>query len=758
MQPCRVVTFSSESSGLTDYLSPDGELALSPGLAQPVLPAVPDPEAPDGGESADTPASPPPAHFRREGLVWLCTHTHGDPVLSHIYAATDGSLMAADDDGVPYLLPFPDEARPVADAAPVDDILCVAGADRMHFLRRLNGAYSYLGDSLPVPKPDFSLRRVALPPHTGAPGDLPVFNVEAGDREGAQATEFATRFDTDAAEAGLFTTPLLALCALRLADGSHAMPSPPQMLIPDAGRVCVSRSDLSTAETAVLTLHRRSCALGMRLAIEGGLEMWSGIVTGVDVFLATLPAGYDEETVSGLQTLPSADGDFSLSGLTFGCEEPLRNVEQPRLRGYILGATAPSELAHRLATVSTFHRILSIEAADVAGYAGYADLTRHCRPASRWLRAEGYTPDFSCHTRRMPAGCNASGPLLAAWGGSRIAPSATCLPRLVPRFIFHPDPAATRCEAVTFGVASLAPHPALYGSYAVAAFDPLPLSETPGALPLPSAVTVPDILMTSRPGVPFIFPLENMVSLRCSCIKAVAPAMRSSLSTAYSGGFLLAFTSEGVSLLGARDRGAYIPLGFLGARRLLSRRSLAVTAEGTAFAADGGIFLIGSGAVREITGNLASVATDEPAAIPGSDAVMVYCFPSRSLYLLTGMHCYCRCETDGKWRVADCDQPRLPALTVKPSEMRFSTRAIKLGNAESVKRVTGVALRGRFDGSLCSMTLEGSDDLSRWFLLASGSGAIHGLAGASWHFFRLKVSASLMPGDYISAAVFYLAK
>ena len=264
--------------------------------------------------------------------------------------------------------------------------------------------------------------------------------------------------------------------------------------------------------------------------------------------------------------------------------------------------------------------------------------------------------------------------------------------------------------------------------------------------------------MTSRIGSPFIFPLGNTVMLPCGEIKGVAAAMRSSLSTAYSGGFLLAFTSEGVSLLGASDGGAYIPLGFLGARRLLSRRSLMPTAEGTAFAADGGIFLVGSGAIKEITGNLASIATDEPSAIPDAEAVMVYDFPSRSLYLLTVSHCYCRRETDGRWRTADDDASRLPGQTAKPSEVRFSTRAIKLGDAESVKRVTGVELRGRFDGSRCAMTLEGSDDLSRWFLLASGSGVIHGLAGASWHFFRLKVSASLTPGGYISAAVFYLAK
>lgn len=759
MPPCRVVTFSPERSGLTDYLSPDGELALSPGLAQPVLPAMPDPEAPDGGENADTPASPPPAHFRREGLVWLCAHTHGDPSVSHIYSASDGSLMAADGEGEPYLLPFPDQARPVADAAPVDDILCVAGADGMHFLRRRDGSYSCLGDSLPAPEPDFSLRRVALAPHTGGAGDLPVFNVAAADKEASAATAFAMRFDDDAAGAGLFTTPLLALCALRLTDGSHAMPSPPQMLIPNAGRVCVSRSDLSTAETAVLTLHRRSCALGMRLAIDGAMEKWSGIVAGVDVFVATLRAGYDAETVSGLQTLPSADADYSLSGLTFGCEEPLRNVEQARLRGYILSANGPAEMAMRLATAADFHRILSIDADEVAGYADYVDLTPYCRPHSRWLAAETYTPDYSCYTRRMPAGCSSAAGRLTAWGGSRMAPAPVGSPRLAPRFIFHPDPEATCCEISSFGVVSLSRHPTLYGSYAVAAFAPLPISETPdGGLPIPSSVATPNLLMTSRIGSPFIFPLGNTVMLPCGEIKGVAAAMRSSLSTAYGGGFLLAFTSEGVSLLGARDGGAYIPLGFLGARRLLSRRSLAVTAEGTAFAADGGIFLVGSGSIKEITGNLTAIATDEPSAIPDAETVMVYDFPSRSLYLLTGSHCYCRRETDGKWRTADDDPSRLPGQTAKPSQVSFATRAIKLGDAESLKRVTGVELRGRFDGSRCSMTLEGSDDLSRWFLLASGGGAIHGLAGSAWHFFRLKVCASLTPGDYISAAVFYLAK
>lgn len=757
--PCRVVTFSSERSGLTDYLSPDGELALSPGLDRPVLPAVPDPEAPDGEESADTPASPPPPHFRRDGLTWLCVHDHGDSSLSHIYTASDGSLMAADGEGEPYLLPFPEEARPVADAAPVDDILCVAGADGMHFLRRRDGSYFCLGDSLPLPKPDFSLHRVALTPHTGAAGDLPVFNVAAGDREAAQATEFAMRFDSDAAEAGLFTTPLLALCALRLADGHHAMPSPPQMLIPNAGRVCVSRSDLSTAETAVLTLHRRSCALGMRLAIDGDLEKWRGIVAGVDVFVATLPAGYDAEKASGLQTLPSDDADFSLSGLVFGSEQPLRNVEQPRLRGYILAVTAPVEMAMRLATAADFHRILSIDADEVAGYADYVDLTPYCRPHSRWLAAETYTPDYSCYTRRMPAGYSSAAGRLTAWGGSRMAPAPVGSPRLAPRFIFHPDPEATCCEISSFGVVSLSRHPTLYGSYAVAAFAPLPISETPdGGLPIPSSVATPNLLMTSRIGSPFIFPLGNTVMLPCGEIKGVAAAMRSSLSTAYGGGFLLAFTSEGVSLLGARDEGAYIPLGFLGSRRLLGRRALAMTAEGTAFAADGGIFLIGSGSLKEITGNLPSLSTDDGSSLPDATSIMVYDFPSRSLYLLSGGHAYCRCETDGKWRVADVSPSRLPSLPVSPKEIRFSTRAIKLGDAERLKRVVGVALRGRFSRERCSLTLEGSDNLSRWLTLAAGSGAIHGLAGSPWHFFRLTVTASLMPGDFISTAVFYLEK
>lgn len=757
--PCRVVTFSSERSGLDDYRSPDGELALSPGLDRPVLPAVPDPEAPDGEESADTPASPPPAHFRRDGLTWLCVHDHGDPSVSHIYAASDGSLMAADGEGEPYLLPFPDEARPVADAAPVDDILCVAGADGMHFLRRRDGSYSCLGDSLPVPKPDFSLRRVALTPHTGAAGDLPVFNVTAGDREAAQATEFAMRFDSDAAEAGLFTTPLLALCALRLADGWHAMPSPPLLLIPNAGRVCVSRSDLSTAETAALTLHRRSCALGMRLAIDGELERWRGIVAGIDVFVATLPAGYDAEKASGLQTLPSADADFSLSGLAFGSEQPLRNVEEARLRGYILAATAPAEMAMRLATAADFHRILSIDADEAAGYADYIDLTPHCRHHSRWLTAESYSPDYSCYTRRLPGGCSSTGGRLTAWGGSRMAPEAVCSPRLAPRFIFHPDPEATRCETASFGVVSLTRHPSLYGSYAVAAFAPLSISETPdGGMPLPSSAATPNLLMTSRSGCPFIFPLKNTVSLPCGMIRALAPAMRSSLSTAYGGGFLLAFTSEGVSLLGARDEGAYIPLGFLGSRRLLGRRALAMTAEGTAFAADGGIFIVGSGSLKEITGNLPSLSTDDGSSLPDATSIMVYDFPSRSLYLLTGSHTYCRCETDGKWRMADESPSRLPSLPVTPTEVRFSTRSIKLGDAERLKRLTGVALRGRFIESRCVLTLEGSDDLSRWLTLAKGPGAIHGLAGTPWRFFRLRVAATLRPGDFISAAVFYLEK
>lgn len=150
-----------------------------------------------------------------------------------------------------------------------------------------------------LPIVEFSLKPDTVSGWHNHPDNYPSIEVDAPKSKDAEgwATRAASALDKlqqDATRHHLFIEPFFALCALRLTDGSHILPSSPVLLIPNATAPTVEGSDNFDLDSMSMTIPLKTCRLRCRLTLPEGLTEWSNHnttseirVAAIDIFISS---------------------------------------------------------------------------------------------------------------------------------------------------------------------------------------------------------------------------------------------------------------------------------------------------------------------------------------------------------------------------------------------------------------------------------------------------------------------------------------
>lgn len=296
-----------------------------------------------------------------------------------------------------------------------------------------------------------------------------------------------------------------------------------------------------------------------------------------------------------------------------------------------------------------------------------------------------------------------------------------------PRWLFYPDPDAVGMTLATTGgtySVRLHPHPVLHGAcwwcgaYANNSFDEMgvtasgtsllpdaPQSETRDSYDLPRAV------WRAAKGNSLFFPDSLLMRLDVERVVGVCRAFRSSGLVATTSPTAYAFTSEGVFLLKEMDDGTLRDAGLICSHVLANPASVNIDGRAVTFLTTCGLTIeIEGTAVKDIS---------------------------------TG---------DSKKNKADTSQVIIRA-TDGVATGSFTTRPLKLGDPETLKRVGAVSLRGNFDPESAVIELHASGDLRHWRLIARSARVIHGLWAPSSRFLKVRATLGLNPGDTVEAII-----
>lgn len=416
--------------------------------------------------------------------------------------------------------------------------------------------------------------------------------------------------------ANLFTSPFLVVYALRLADGSHALPSMPVLMTPSSAPPQL-RLDSSTVTAdqwhTELTILNRPCRLLMRCDSPGDTEAWSAHASHIDIFISaqadfrlrdnTLSAGVGRmrgnvDSHSGLYAGPAA----------FNRMHPLADADSPMPLLLTRGASA-EETAAEIASFSKFYRIAAIPLSSLPSHGEWAGVAMESVALSHLGSREAYMPDFSvwrelcggklqavggrqmvcapefriprpltpgCLTqftdlRHNPAAMPATVVAERADGSIRESESPELSTSFVSedgashiRWIFYPDPEATAISFICGRRSIRFPlqrHPSLWGAYWQCDASGAPGATDIETIPSDSApLCRPDLLAVGLSGAPMLFPEYLSTSFGPLAVNGVAPALRS-MSVGQFGLFpLYAFTSEGIWALSPSEKGGYRPV------------------------------------------------------------------------------------------------------------------------------------------------------------------------------------------------------
>lgn len=467
-----------------------------------------------------------------------------------------------------------------------------------------------------------------------------------------------------------------------------------------------------------------ACRLRIKVSPVPTVGDHHGLITHLDIF------------VSEPLPLWRREGEMTLGHVTSG---------QSLRQGWRAEAPEPFEMRKNLESLSTFRLVSSLETDSLPE--DFTDVAFNRGILPRLDDAAAYTPDFAmghlagygalqrisgrdticdlrmrlkapAHLRNLMAAVESDGtdPVSTAIevaavkkgeivrasrsGGERILFGAGSF----PHFLFYPDPEATGITIVSekgaFHV-DLRRHPLLHGAYfwsgdlAAATLSDMGVCTSGTVIPGGNAdervsepeYSMPEAVWRSVKGGGGLFPDRLLMKLDVERTIAVVRAFRSSGLVATTSPTAYAFTSEGIFLLKEADDGTFRDAGLIS--RDILRDSASFHAEGRVLR-----FTASDGRMLRIEG---TVVKDDTA---GESASGNSASSAKGVVTL---------------RIA------------KGEKGRFITRPLKLGDAEGVKRIMAVELRGNVSPDSVTMRLHGSADLTDWRILATGSGRLRGL-------------------------------
>lgn len=619
---------------------------------------------------------------------------------------------------------------------------------------------------LPVaPVVEFSLKRGIAPGWHSHPDMLPGREMEcAGGGEeawGEKAAEMLSALLDDAARAGLFAEPFLVLCALRLADGSRVMPSPPVLLIPNSEAPMIGAGGSTSASAMTLSASLSLCSLQWRITLPEDFDVVRDGVTHLDLFVSSPIPLFVRK--GRMQCLHRAMEGFATAW-------------QPE-------KTADREAGEFLGSVSEFMHVGELPAEQLADTDGFASVPLLHGALSAPASLERYTPDYAHLQNPQAAGStHFSGrttvfdlsmtlpavPPLGAWraleeeasaaeedaeeGAVGVAPAIEVEVfkegrRLVssrtggaptqldsasfPRWLFFPEPDAVKASFVTtegsFSVA-LRRHKGLRGAFFwCGTFRAATITEMgvrtgdatiPGASGQEEAIrrdgyTMPAAVWRSEKGSRLL-PDRLLMQLDTERVIALCRAFRASGLVATTAPTAYLFAAEGIYLLKEAADGSLLDAGLIGAYVLRDASSFRI--EGRVLE-----FVTASGELMRIEGT--TVKSAAGSAGSGSEG-----------------------------SISAASRQGAPIeLRGTGAVMTLTTRPLKLGNPETRKRISAVALRGNGDFSALTIILEGSPDLRTWHRIATSPNPLRGIWAPRYPFFRITLTGTLPSSSTLEA-------
>lgn len=618
----------------------------------------------------------------------------------------------------------------------------------------------------PCPLIEFGLKRGVVPGWHNHPFRLP--SVTVGNSSPSSASWSKIALDTllslerDITKAGMFMEPFFALCALRLNDGHHILPSSPVLMIPLSQPPLIAASGDVSASSMELSFTVAPCMLQYRLVIPPELLSWTDRISHIDLFVSNPLQLYDRKTLPGFFHNKGFSGfSHSLHPEGFAGEHWVTEESFPRAWSPV--ATDDALWQQNLTSISEFRLVSSIPLAEASSTLGFVDVKLNCGPLSTVYSSASYTPEyahlsgvagrfktsFSARTtvcdltltlpevgelsglisrtdgmieegrgrEAMEVTVVKEGKVLHASRTGGIGPGSEISESTFPRWLFYPDPDATQITVLTSAGGFIVPlrrHPSLHGAF-FASYDlncgdisEMGIRKISGYLAeeAPDQTSSDSYRMSSSvwrsgKGSDLFFPDKLCMKLDVERVIAMVRAFRSSGLIATTSPTAYLFTTDGIFLLKETDDGRLLDAGLISTHVL--KDASCINVKGSVLE-----FISQSGETLRIEG---TVVKDISAR-------------------------------DGSGGSATSSAPVMIRADGSGNPVRLTSRPIKLSSGETMKRISWIALRGVLPEQGVSLKLEISNDLIHWTCAAaSPSKEIGGLwtPGASF----IRVSASL---------------
>lgn len=634
-------------------------------------------------------------------------------------------------------------------------------------------------NSLRIPAVEFALAESVAGGWHNHPDNFPSSIVSnSGHSEsgwGDSARELLSSFQRSCDADNLFIQPFFVVCAWRLDDGSHILPSSPVLLIPNSGAPTIVANGNTDAETMTMSLIMKVCRLRSIIIwkpqdnrLETIASLRNAGITHLDIFVSPpIPVYKPEEKFTSLHNVaPSIFshsffetgkcGEHMVSGNNYSrawqpepCEDyeivrsvascgefrhiseiPLTGIDKDTFKDVEFNCGSLRILPELDSYIPDYYHLQKVEASGHSLFSGRVsifDLTLAVAsppPMQSMLPHVSGMPDSTPTAVATDIAIIKKGETLHSSAFDPGMPAVIFDEANFPRFMFFPDPDATKITVITETgsfVVPLRKHRSLNGSYYFRSLNARSVSET-GVSVSDTRITegmteylrrdtyrMPSGVWRSGKGNAMVFPDSLLFCLDVERVIALCRAFRASGLVATTSPTAYLFSTGGVFLLKETDDGMLKDAGLMAAYVVSGQESISIDGRSLYFSSTDGI-------LYEIDGTKIKPADNGKTNSPKSTGLMV--------------------------------------ISGAGGHIKASTRPIKLGDAEKTKRVTSVELRGNLDASKLKVSLYGCAGLDDWHLIARGKGGVRGLSGPRLRFIRVEIEGNLEIGETIEALCF----
>lgn len=583
----------------------------------------------------------------------------------------------------------------------------------------------------PAPEVEFALKRRVLDGWNIHPDTFPSLVMEKGEATeagwGRKAMQLLSRFEKDVKRRNLFFEPFFVMSALRLKDGSRVVPSPPVLMIPNSGAPIVAGTDNFAVETMKMDIVAAVCGLQWRIRVPEELKC-NEDVAFMDILVSEPVPMYSRKgEPTGCHREECLNFTHSIG--SDGCSAERRVATERIVQGWLPESSSAADIMKAMLESVDFYAVSRVALAELTSSEEFGDVDFNCGGLAMISAHRPYRPDFMHLSDVSAAGSGMISGRMTVWDMTVVAPLPLPLCRSAayvsderynPRWVFHPDPAATAFRYTAGDEVREVPlthHPGLYGSYYWGGLEGEVSAETvvPETQPVDSrTVRIPGGVWRSVKENTLLFHDSLLMRLDVRRVISMCRAFRASGLVATTSPTVYAFTTDGVFLLKEMDDGTFRDAGLICSYVLRDAGSYVVKGRSVEFVTTEG-----------------DVMTIDGTTVKNKSA-------------------------SGSGDTVSCLSSGIAFGPIDATGIcRLTTRPLKLGDAESWKRVWSVRLRGDLDPGRCRMALYGSADLRNWKKIAEKTGsAIAGMWAPCCRFYKIEAEFYLSGSETIQGFVF----